>query len=321
MNTILIPGTNLRVSVLGLGCGGMGTRVCGDDAYRILDLFVESGGTFLDTAHIYGAWVPGGAGASEKTLGAWLRARGARDRVVIGTKGGHPHLESMDVPRMSPADLRQDLEESLERLGLEHIDFYWLHRDEPARPMADIVETLAAFAAEGSIGAWGVSNWSVERIREALGYASDRGLPGPAGNQLGWNLASRSAGVGDPSMRFMDDRTHDFHSQTGMFVATYASQAGGFFTRGYTADTAPESVSPGHRAYLNAITFHRQEHAQELAARRGVTVNDVAVAYLLAQPFPVAALVGCGSEAHLRTSLTAARLQLTPADVQQLLAE
>jgi len=95
------------VSELCLGTGGFGTAVPRDTAWAIMDRFVEAGGTFFDTAHVYAAWLPDGAGASERTIGGWVAARGCREDVVIGTKGGHPDLRSMDVSRLAPEDGRQ----------------------------------------------------------------------------------------------------------------------------------------------------------------------------------------------------------------------
>jgi aryl-alcohol dehydrogenase-like predicted oxidoreductase len=324
MRSLVIPGTDLTVSALCFGAGGLGTRVSEDDSFRLLDLFLERGGNFLDTAHIYAAWVPGGGGVSERTIGAWVRERGVRDRVVIGTKGGHPHLESMHVSRLSPAEIRQDLEESLERLQVDRVDFYWLHRDDPARPVGEMVDTLAVLAGEGRLRAYGVSNWSPARTREAVDYAAARGLPPVRGNQVGWSLAVRNADAGgDPTVRFMDEETHAYHRATGLFAAAYSSQANGFFAGEYGRDLpspAPKSGAGVVRAYYSESNFRRLDRARELAARRGCAPNDIALGYLLSQSFPTCAIVGCGTEEHLRSSLRAADIQLTPEEVAWLTA-
>ncbi len=148
MQMLTIPNTNLTVSALSLGGVGLGTRTTVEDSMRLLDAYVELGGNFLDSAHIYAAWVPGGEGTSERTIGKWLQTRGNRSQIVIGTKGGHPHMNTMHIPRLSPEEIKQDLQESLERLQVDTIDVYWLHRDDPARPVGEMLETLNAAVAQ-----------------------------------------------------------------------------------------------------------------------------------------------------------------------------
>ena len=314
MRTLTLPETQLTVSVLGLGTGGLGTQVSRDDSFRLLDLFLELGGNLLDSAHIYAAWVPGGQGASEQTVGAWMRARGARERVVIGTKGGHPHLHSMDVARLSPAEIVRDLEESLDRLQVDAIDLYWLHRDDPGRPTGEMVETLASCVTAGKIRHWGVSNWTVSRIQDARQYAVTHGLPGPVASQIGWSLADRRPDAGgDPTMLFMDRPTMDFHRETHFPVVAYSSQANGFF-----ADASRRSPDSG---YFTRANLCRLERATALAERLARQPNDIALAYVTSQPFPACALIGCSSPEHLRSSCAAGDLALSPNEVEWLTPE
>src|SRR5690606_3513631 len=111
------------------------------------------------TAHIYAAWREGGWGASERTLGEWMRAHGNRRELVLGTKGGHPPLDRMEEYRGSRECLERDLSESLERLGVDYVDVYWLHRDDPTREVGEMIETLAGFVRDGRIRSYGASNW------------------------------------------------------------------------------------------------------------------------------------------------------------------
>jgi aryl-alcohol dehydrogenase-like predicted oxidoreductase len=318
MRLLTIPNTDLTISVLSLGAGPFGTRTPRDQAYEMLDLYLEYGGNFLDTAHIYAAWAPNGWGVSERTLGEWIRSREARGKVVIGTKGGHPHLHSMLTPRLSPAEIEQDLDESLERLGVDVIDFYWLHRDDPQRPVGDMLDTLEMAVARGKIRYYGCSNWSAQRMREAQEAATAKGITGFVASQPGWSLAVRNIGPNDdPTSRFMDDETYEFHLETGLSVAAYSSQANGFFSGPYGRDILPPTpgVNPGvARNYYSEANFARLDRARELAATHGCKPNDIALAYLTSQPFPTCAILGCGTIEHLRESLTAADLLLSPAE-------
>jgi aryl-alcohol dehydrogenase-like predicted oxidoreductase len=176
MHVVRIPNTNLDVSSLCLGTGEFGSKLDRAAAWQLLDAFVAAGGNFLDTANVYADWVPGTKSSSEKTIGAWLAQRGNRAQLIIATKGAHPLLASMNVPRCSPADILHDIEQSLGHLQTDVIDLYWLHRDDPARPAGEIIETLAAQVKAGKIRYFGCSNWRVERIAAANSYAATSSL-------------------------------------------------------------------------------------------------------------------------------------------------
>ena len=322
MRNLTIPKTDLTVSALCLGAGSLGTRVSPDDSLRLLDEYVEYGGNFLDTAHIYAVWVPGGEGVSERTIGKWLRTRGVQKEIIIGTKGGHPHLHSMEVPRLSPAEIAQDLQESLERLQVETIDLYWLHRDDPQRPVDELIETLALAVTQKQICYFGFSNWTVRRMEAALDYEQTHHITGFIGNQVGWSLAQRNPNIGDPTTLFMDDEMQNFHKTSGLMVAAYSSQANGFFAGTYGRGLLPPT--PGVRAgvveaYYNDVNFDRLDRARVLATRYGCTANTIALGYLISQPsFPTCAIIGCGTSEHLRDSCTAGDIVLTPQEVAWL---
>ena len=107
----------------------------------VTNRYIEMGGNVLDTAEVYAEWVPGGSHRSEEFLGRWLRKRKNRDGLILSTKGAHPRLESMDKPRMSRKDVESDLNSSLQRLGVDYVDLYWLHRDDPGTPVEEILLT------------------------------------------------------------------------------------------------------------------------------------------------------------------------------------
>ena len=131
MRYTALPTTGFTPSVLCLGTGGFGTRIPQDQAFQMLDRFAELGGNFLDTARVYAAWLPGGEGASERTIGAWLKSRDMAASCIVATKGAHPNLATMRISRLTPAEIAADVSASLEALGVEAIDLYWLHRDDP----------------------------------------------------------------------------------------------------------------------------------------------------------------------------------------------
>jgi aryl-alcohol dehydrogenase-like predicted oxidoreductase len=321
MKTMRIPNTSLAPSRLCLGTGGHGTSIPRDEAFRLLDVFYACGGTFLDTAHVYAAWLPEGAGASERTVGAWIRSRGLQGKVVVGTKGGHPNLQTMHIPRLSAPEITHDLLESLHRLRSDRVDLYWLHRDDPERPVGEILGVLNEHLAAGRIGAIGASNWTIPRLREAEAYAREHQLTGFCASQIGWSLAEANASAaGYSGMLYMDDATWAAHRESGLPVVAYSSQANGFFSGKYRPGV-PTSNEGLQKLYFSPENFRRLERAQVLAARRGRSANQIALAYLLSQPFPVFAAVGCRTVEQVRASCAAGDLDLSPVDVAYLLGE
>jgi len=315
MRYVALPGTDLRPSVICFGTGDLGGSVDRVRSFALLDAFLGAGGSFLDTAKIYADWLPGPPSSSERTLGAWMRARGSRARVVLATKGAHPDLAAMHVPRLSPAEIVSDLEASLRNLQTDCIDLYWLHRDDPRRPVGEIVEALVGQVRAGRIRAYGFSNWSTARLREAFEYASHCELPVVAGNQPLWNLAAINVdAMADKTLAVMDAAMRQFHTETGIAAVPYSSQAGGLFQK--LASGSLQATGPGTPAmYATAENALRVERARTVAQRAGLTLSQVVLGYLLSQPFPVCPIVGCKSEAHLADSLSAADVRLSAEDL------
>ena len=168
---------------------------------------------------------------SERTVGAWLRDRKIRDQVIVGTKGGHPKVDDLDHPRLSLAELEQDLSESLERLGIEQIDMYWLHMDDLHRSVEEIIETLAAFIRDGRVKRFAASNWTTARIEAANAYAEKTGLSGFVASQPNWSLAKPNwPPTPVPGLLAMDDTALQWHVENSFPVIPYTSQATGYFS-------------------------------------------------------------------------------------------
>src|SRR5688500_15411709 len=151
MKYTVIPQTDLRVSALCLGTANFGADLNGEEAQTLLDVFVEQGGTFIDSASVYCNWIPGPRSSSEKIIGAWLKETGLRDQLVIATKGAHPELNSMYVSRLSHDEIVADLDASLANLGTDRIDLYCLHRDDVNVPVEGIIDTLHELVKAGKL--------------------------------------------------------------------------------------------------------------------------------------------------------------------------
>lgn len=272
----------------------------------VLDMFVAAGGTLVDTAHTYGD------GASDRALGHWL-ATHDRDSVVILAKGGHPLADGR--PRVTPGDLHADLDESLDRMATDHVDFFVLHRDDPSIHVGAILESTEAMLQSGKARAIGVSNWSVARIAEANEHAAAHGLTPFALNSPGMSLAEAREPMW-PDCVYADDELVAFHTETRMPLAAWSAQARGFFSGRYRRGADMDDDMS--RVYGSDENFDRLDRATELGRQRGFTANQVALSYVLAQPFPTTALVTAKTRDQLGDSLRALDLELSASDVEWL---
>ena len=310
-----IPGIDKPVSRLVLGTMWMNTRNL-DSAFAALDAFHAAGGNCFDTAHGYGG------GDSERAFGQWIHSRGVRDEVVILGKGAH---HSQDRKRVTPFDIQSDLHDSLARFKVDHIDLYVLHRDDPGKPVGPIVETLHAAKEAGQIHAYGGSNWSVERLQEVNEYAAAHGLTPFVASSPQFSLAvqqvapwldciSLSGPAGEAA------RAWCRHNRVTLFV--WSSMAGGFFSgrfRRDNLDTLTESYDQlAIKVYCNEKNFQRQDRAQELAARKGVTVPHIALAYVFNQPEGIHALSGARTPEEVRVNVEASEIGLTEDEIAYL---
>lgn len=310
MNTLLLPGTDLSVSSISLGTAALGTVVNRHDSSILLDAYAEAGGTFLDTAHVYADWHGGERHMSEKTIAHWLKDTGRRDQVVIATKGGHPDLATPLIPRLAPAQIVQDLDESLDCLGIDQIDLYWLHRDDPNRPVGEIMETLHAQVEAGKIRYLGCANWHHKRVQAARTYATEHGLHTFVASQVYWSLAIANPTAFPSDHVRMDDIAAAYYAAAGMAVLAFTAQARGFFSK--AAAQGIDAISPGARAdFANDETLARLAHVEELARRLGTSVTSIVLSYLTSQPIPTVPIIGPQSLDQLRDSLAGADLQLT----------
>jgi len=275
----LIPRTDLNVSPISLGAGDLGTKVVGDDADRLLDAYIELGGNFLDTAHCYACWVPGGIGVSERALGDWMRRSGNRASVVVASKGGHPPMDIYPhaADFLSPEAILQDATESFERLGTSTIDLYYLHRDDGVTPVSEIIDALNSVEGLRYLGA---SNWSIGRAAEANAYAQEAGKRGFVALQSQWSLAVPTWSMGaDPTVRYVTELDAGWCAANAVAIHAYSSTANGYF-----------ELAPDKGPF--AANASRHGRVGQLAAERGMTPTQVALAWLLSQPGTVVPIIG-----------------------------
>jgi aryl-alcohol dehydrogenase-like predicted oxidoreductase len=318
MRPLPLPQTSLSVSPLWLGGVPFGNTLDEPATFALLDRFVALGGNAIDTARIYSDWVPGEKRRSERVLGDWLRSRGNRAQLVIGTKGAHPFIESLEVPRTSAAEMRDDIEGSLRTLRIEVIDLFWLHRDDPTRPVGHFIDVLNAFLREGKIRAFGASNWTAARLRAANDYARSSGQNGFVANQPLWSLGCQHARPsGILGLVKFDAEAQRFHRETGLAVIPYTSQANGFFSK----LALPRNEQPPNleqHDYYTPPNLAAGKIVIELAETKRVAPSAIVLAYLWSRPFPVTPIIGSHTLAQLEDSFAAIGLQLSHAELLRL---
>jgi aryl-alcohol dehydrogenase-like predicted oxidoreductase len=317
MDRVRLPETDIEISALCLGVAEIGIRQTEIEAHRLLDYWMQSGGNGIDTARVYSDWIPGEKHRSERIVGDWLKATGVREQIVLATKAGHPVFNGNGRVRLSASELRQDLEGSLETLGTDYIDVWFLHRDDEGVPVEQIIDTCDGFVREGRVKALGAANWTARRIRIANDYAERTGKTGFVATQLFWNLGSRQYRGLESSLRAMDDVAEQLHETAKLVAMPYSSQAGGFFTNWLEGDEAMRQKAE-RSGYASKTNLQIARLAGDIARRNGVPVGAVVLAFLRSHPFDVVPIVGCGTPAHLSASIEALDFVLSDADWRML---
>jgi aryl-alcohol dehydrogenase (NADP+) len=277
-------------------------------SFAVLDAYVRAGGNFIDTADTYGRGGPGGAGESERIIGRWMAARGNREQLVIATKVGM----SPDLPGLSEATIRKGIEGSLERLGVETVDLYYAHRDDPDTPIAETLRAFDALAREGRIRHAAASNYSASRLSEALRIGEREQMARYVALQPHYNLMERGQYEGELA---------GVCERNGLACLPYFGLARGFLSGKYSRDgTLPEGPRAAgvRESYFNERGFAVLDALRQIAAAHDTTVGAVALAWLLAQPTVLAPIASATSPQQLAELLPAAELELSAEDLAEL---
>lgn len=313
---ITLNGTDLSVSRLCYGTNMLGWMLDQGKSSAILDRFVALGGNFVDTARSYGDWMPDApAGASERAIGAWLKTRNRAD-VVIATKGGFFDMRVGDYRnRCTPEDIATDLSQSLDHLGIDTIDLYFLHMDNPAIAVEAIIDAMVLHQEAGRIRHFAASNWSAERITAANAYAASIGKPGFVASETFWGLAvpDVAAAAAQGYQHYYEGEYEAIHA-TGLPIIAYAAQCGGYFSKLAKGDV-PEQLAA---RYANPANEKRFAAVKAIAEKHGVSVNEVVLAYLLCQPNQTVPIFGGSSVEQVEESMKATSLSLTLDELSQL---
>lgn len=287
-----------------------------EDGFAILDACLDAGLNTFDTAQVYGN------GESERVLGRWIKERGVRDKVVILGKGAH---HNQDRKRVTSFDIQADVQDSLARMKVDHIDLYLLHRDDPEKPVGPIVETLNREHQAGHIGAFGGSNWSVERIQEANEYAAANGLKPFVASSPNFSLGVQAEPPWADCVSLSGpDKAADrqWYVDNAVTLFTWSSLAGGFFSGRFRRDNL-DTFTEGYdqvclRVYCHEENFQRLDRVDELSNEKSMTVPQLALSYVLNQPQGIHALVGSRNPEEVAVNVAASEVELTTQEVDWL---
>jgi aryl-alcohol dehydrogenase-like predicted oxidoreductase len=301
--------TDLEVFELCLGTNVFGWTADRDASFAVLDAYLAGGGNFVDTADSYSAFAKGNVGGeSETMIGEWLRARpGTRDRVVLATKvAKHPGFRGL-----APTNIHAAIDASLARLGVDHVDLYYAHEDDPSTP---IEETLGAFAElieAGKVRHVAASNHTAPRLSEALDTADREGLPRYVALQPHYSLVEREG---------YERELAPLCEREGLPCLPYWALARGFLTGKYRPGGPPvESPRAGAAsAYLDDRGVALLAALDEVAAAHHAAVATVAIAWLLTQPTVLAPIASARNAEQLTPLMAAPDLTLSADDLRLL---
>jgi len=279
-------------------------------SFKLLDRFVEAGGSLIDTADVYSAWIPGHKGGeSETVLGAWLKTRGAaaRSKVLIATKVG------MLAGRqgLKKANILAACDDSLKRLNIDVIDLYQSHRDDEVTPQEETLEAFASLIKAGKVKAIGASNFTAERLKAALEVSAKHGLPRYETLQPLYNLSDRAG---------FEGALQDLCAKEGIAVIPYFGLASGFLTGKYRSEADFKKSIRGMRMgnYLNERGLKILAAMDKAAAETKASLAQVALAWLASRKTIAAPIASATSLAQLDELLGSLKVELSPAQIAAL---
>jgi aryl-alcohol dehydrogenase-like predicted oxidoreductase len=299
--------SGLSTAPLVLGGNVFGWTADEKTSFSILDAFVGAGFNAIDTADMYSRWAPAGVGASEKVIGAWLKASGKRDKILIATKFGLDMGEGKKG--LSARWMIEAVEGSLARLQTDHIDLYQSHSDDKETPQEETAEAFARLVSAGKVRAIGASNFEAGRLKSANAIAERHRWPRYETLQPLYNLYDRAAFEAELAVACKEE---------GIGVIPYYGLASGFLTGKYRAeaDLAKSPRGRGVKRYLTPRGLRILDALDAMSARLGATPAQVSLAWLMARI--TAPIASATSVAQLEELMGAARVTLDAEALQAL---
>ncbi len=310
MKTRELGKSGVQVAPWALGGNVFGWTADESTSFRILDAFIDAGFNLIDTADTYSRWVPGHVGGeSETVIGKWLKQGGKRDKAVIATKVGSDMGDGKKG--LSKSYILKEAEDSLKRLGTDHIDLYQAHQDDLGSHIEETMEAFAQLVKEGKVRVIGASNYSANRLAAAMDTSARNKLPRYECLQPNYNLYDR-----EDYEKNLEPLARERH----LGVIPYFSLAAGFLTGKYRseADFAKSPRGGGMKKYLNDRGFRILGALDEVSKELGSTPARVALAWVMARPGITAPIASATSLDQFNDLLEGTRLELGPETVKKL---
>ena len=309
MKKVTIKNTDLEIAPINFGGNVFGWTLDEKESFNILNKFTEGGFNFIDTADTYSWWVNGKGGQSEEIIGKWMKERKNRQDIVLATKVGSETKEhGFDI---SKKHILKSVDESLKRLGTDHIDLYYTHFDDNKTPVEETLSAYDEIVKAGKVRYIAASNVSPERLIESFEVAEKNNFPKYVALQPHYNLVEREK---------FETEYAPLVEKFGLSVFPYWSLAAGFLTGKYRTEADFETTARGGgikkyfddkgKAVLAALDKVSEKHQSQPAT--------VALAWLLANPLITAPIVSATSERQLQTIFDALKLQLDSEDLEIL---
>jgi aryl-alcohol dehydrogenase-like predicted oxidoreductase len=299
--------TKVDVSSLCLGAMFLGTRSDQPSSYRLLDQYVDAGGSFIDSANIYAHWVNGDfkGGESETLLGEWMRERGNRSQVFITSKVGFGYG---DVPkRLTAQDIETECEKSLRRLGIDTIDLYYAHVDDRLTPLEESLEAFNRLVQAGKVRFIAASNYLAWRLEQAKWISQTNGWAQFCGIQQHYTYLRLRPGTNVKPQEMVNDDLLDYCAHNPITLLAYGVLQAGAYTR----------EDRSFRAQLRtADNDQRLETLRAVAAETGATVNQIILAWMLARS--IIPLIAASDETQLAENISALDIKLSVDQIDRL---
>lgn len=287
-----------------------------DQINDVMDAYVEAGGTVVETGRFYGP-----THQAESCIKEWMEKSGKRESIILISKCCHPIITPDDEHhpeywRVKPDLITEDLYWSLYHLNVDYLDMFCMHRDDPNMPVGPLLDRLEKHRLEGKIKAYGLSNWTNERVEETMDYCRAKGYQGPSVSSNSFSLAKVQK-PRRPLTIHLDENEVMWHEGKDIALMSWASQGAGFLVGLWNKESTdcPQWI---RETYFNEENFERLARCRLLAKEKGVDPVNIAVAFVLCRNFPVSALVGCKNRKELDSSLKALKVTLTEAEKDYL---
>lgn len=314
MQQMKLGATSLQVSALALGCLNFGSWTGLSDSYRLLDQYVDAGGSFLDTANNYAFWNEGCIGGeSESLLGRWMKERGNRGQMFIATKAGakpaYPGAGFENMEGLGRKAIEAAIDESLRRLGTDYVDLYYAHIDDTSTPLEGTLEALDELVRKGKVRAIGCSNYSLTTER-GPGHQRSGGLtPYSCVQQRYTYLRPRRDADFGVQVSADEELITYCRNRDDLSLLAYSPLLNGAYTRKDVS--IPES-------YGGSESLSRLEMLKEVAAETGGTMNQIVLAWMLHSDPAVIPVIAASTPEQLGENLGSLDIKLSREQLERL---